>query len=131
MKKQYDRIIKKLRNDCGESIAEVLIAMLIIELALLMAVSMIMSSGRIITKTEKSYDLYYSRRNAIETNEKQGEQGPAPIPGEATVTLTISNLPGATSAITKAVSTNLYYVQDDNNKPLFATYEAKSTGSGS
>ena len=64
-------IKKKIDSERGESIAEVLIAMLIIELALIMVVSMIMSSGKMITNSEKGFDAYYLGKNAIETRTEQ------------------------------------------------------------
>ena len=66
MKALCRRIKRKLISRLGESIAEVLIAMLIIELALLMAVSMIASAGKMITKSEKAFEMYYAERNAFE-----------------------------------------------------------------
>ena len=71
MKTIFSNVRAKLDTDRGESIAEVLIAMLVIELALLMVVSMIMSAGKIIKNSEKGFNAYYAEKNAMETNSTQ------------------------------------------------------------
>ena len=136
--------IKKLRQKFastrGESISEVLIAMLIIELALLMVVSMIMSAGRMITKSEKTYDILYSRRNAMETNQAQTEEStsvsgrksaaaPAPTSGSARVT--VKNADGSGSSTIANVTTyTVNYQGSETTIGSFVRYEAAAAGSG-
>ena len=65
MMKRLIQNINRKRNQNGESMAEVLVAALIIELALIAAVSMIISAGRIIVKSKEHYDEYFVRQNAL------------------------------------------------------------------
>ncbi len=55
-----NRIRKKLRNQKGDSIAEVLIALLISALALVMLASMITSSANMITNSKDRMNAYYA-----------------------------------------------------------------------
>lgn len=138
MKTWIKSLHKKLASSCGESISEVLIAMLIIELALLMVVSMIMSAGNMITKSEKSFDSLYSRRNAMETHEEQTSiqmadgrtSAYAPTPSlnnEASVTITDTS--GYTLASAKVTSYTVYYESDSSVK-FFVSYEGNRPDSG-
>lgn len=68
MKSLFQKIRRKL-NVKGESMAEVLVAALIIELALIAAASMIISAGNIIRKSKAKYDAYYTTKNEIAREE--------------------------------------------------------------
>jgi len=61
------KMIQKLNSKNGESIGEVLSAMVIISLAAIMLASMIAASMRIITRSVKGYDLYVAQVNALNT----------------------------------------------------------------
>lgn len=61
------KMIQKLKSKNGESIGEVLAAMVIISLAAIMLASMIAASMRIITRSVKGYDLYVAQVNALNT----------------------------------------------------------------
>jgi hypothetical protein len=62
------KLIQKLKSKNGESIGEVLAAMVIISLAAIMLASMIAASMRIITRSVKGYDLYVAQVNALNTD---------------------------------------------------------------
>ena len=64
--KMINRIKEKLHNNKGESIAEVLVSLLISSLALVMLASMINSSSRIIQSSKVNMESYYSANNALE-----------------------------------------------------------------
>ncbi len=59
-------MIKKLKSSAGESIAEVLVACLIMALGLLMLASMITTSKNLITRTEQRFSAHYQRVNGLE-----------------------------------------------------------------
>lgn len=61
------KMIQKLKSKNGESIGEVLAAMVIISLAAIMLASMIAASMRIITRSVRGYDLYVAQVNALNT----------------------------------------------------------------
>ncbi len=60
MKKLRASLSKKLKGNGGESIAEVLIALLIAALALTMLASVITTAAKTITKSKKQMDAYYT-----------------------------------------------------------------------
>lgn len=61
------RIVKKLRCNAGESLAETLIAVLIIAVALTMLASMISSTSTLIKKGEETLNEYYTESEKLET----------------------------------------------------------------
>lgn len=66
MKKLRVRLSSKLKSTAGESIAEVLIALLIAALALTMLASVISTSARIITSSKAAMNTYYEQRNELD-----------------------------------------------------------------
>ncbi len=60
------RLLSKLKSTAGESIAEVLIALLIAALALTMLASVISTSAKIITNSKTAMNAYYEKRNALD-----------------------------------------------------------------
>lgn len=64
------KAIRKLKSKDGESIGEVLAAMVIISLAAILLASMIAASMRIITRSVEGYDLYVAQVNALNTDGK-------------------------------------------------------------
>ncbi len=65
MKTIKKRIIDKLKAQAGESIAEVLIALLIAALALTMLASVISTSARIINKSKSKMAAYYDANDGL------------------------------------------------------------------
>ena len=66
------KIRNKLKSTAGETIAEVLIALLISSLALVMLAAMINASSNMILKTQKTMNSYYE---GFETLAKQSDTG--------------------------------------------------------
>ena len=60
-----NRIRKKIHDHKGDSIAEVLIALLISSLALVMLASMITSATKMITNSKAKMNDYYTANNSI------------------------------------------------------------------
>ena len=67
-RKMGRKAIRKLKSKDGESIGEVLAAMVIISLAAILLASMIAASMRIITRSVEGYDLYVAQVNALNTD---------------------------------------------------------------
>ena len=63
--KLRNKMKKKLHNNRGDSIAEVLVALLISSLALVMLASMITSSARMITTSKAKLNDYYRETEAL------------------------------------------------------------------
>ena len=53
------KVIRKLKSSSGESIAEVLIALLLSSLALIMLAGMINASGNMVSTSRKTLEAYY------------------------------------------------------------------------
>jgi hypothetical protein len=71
------RMMKKLKNQAGETISEVLIALLISALGMMMLAMMITSTGSGVTKSREAMEKYYSADSEGTTT--------------GTVTVTVSN----------------------------------------
>ena len=99
------KIIRKLQSKAGDSIAEVLIALLISSLALVMLASMISSSANMITKSKSNMDDYYSKMNALASS------------SNATVDITIQM-----GSVSETVSGVSCYVDDSDNE-TFISYK--------
>lgn len=65
MKRLKKRITAKLKGNAGESLAEVLISLLIAALALTMLASVISTSARIITKSKATMKDYYDASDEL------------------------------------------------------------------
>lgn len=61
------KIAKKLCSQAGESIAETLIAVLVIAVALTMLAAMITATANMVKTSEKTMDEYYTENAALET----------------------------------------------------------------
>ena len=59
------KVLEKLRSRRGDSIAEVLVAVLISAVALVMLASMITSSSRLITRSKDKMEEYYEKSSAL------------------------------------------------------------------
>lgn len=62
-------ILRKLRSENGESIAEVLVATLVVALGSVLFVGMVSASEKIVRNSDTAYDKYLSDHNAIEDYE--------------------------------------------------------------
>ena len=64
-----NKMMQKLRSRAGESISEVLIAMLVSALGLAMLAGVITTSTRIITKSRETVKTYTQAENALESHD--------------------------------------------------------------
>ena len=61
------KLRRRVKNQAGETIAEVLIALLISSLALVMLASMISATQSMVSKSKTKMDEYYAANNKLET----------------------------------------------------------------
>jgi len=97
----HKRILRKVKSRAGETIAEVLVALLISSVALVMLASMIASTTNMVTRSKDRMDDYY---NANEELEKQIGAGDVSFSirisdegssaSEPSVNVTIEGIPG-------------------------------------
>ena len=112
------KIAKKLRSQTGESIAETLIAVLVIAVALTMLAAMISATADMVKKSEKKMDDYYTANTALET-----------LSGGTSMSINISpdSSEGGSSSIE---SVSAVYVDNTVlSKPVIA-YRLQTSGGG-
>lgn len=63
-----ERLKKKLKNNSGETIGEVLVALLISGLALLMLAGAITTSSDLVTRSSRKQEEYYAKNEALLTD---------------------------------------------------------------
>lgn len=68
-------LIKRLRGRAGESLAEVLVALLISTLGILLLGTMIQSARKMIVTSRSSYQDYIEAENALEAHSGVGNEG--------------------------------------------------------
>lgn len=61
------RLMRKLKSENGESIGEVLVAMLVVSLGSILFASMVTASQRLVTRSNKAYQSYVTSRNQMES----------------------------------------------------------------
>ncbi len=83
----------KIKSQAGETIAEVLVALLISALALVMLAAMISSTYSIIRRGENKMNEYYEVNNESLASRNAGESGTASYSFSAGDTLTITDRP--------------------------------------
>lgn len=76
MKKQ---LLKKLKSNSGESIAETLVAVLIAALALLMLAGTINTASRLITRSKTALDAYYTENNKLSEHSSSNSSGTSTV----------------------------------------------------
>ena len=96
------RICKKLRSKAGETIAEVLIALLISSLALVLLAQMISAATNMILSSEKTMKEYYKQNNVL------AEQNTENKDSTATVTMTLGGLTFPPTGSTETIQVELY-----------------------
>jgi len=72
MKKLKSSLSKKLKGNAGESLAEVLIALLIAALALTMLASVITTAARTITRSKQQMEAYYAANEWLTAHASSG-----------------------------------------------------------
>ena len=66
MKEHVDRLFGKLRSSKGETLAELLVSVLVIVLGLTMFATAMMSSKKMLVKGDAVMQAYYTQRNILE-----------------------------------------------------------------
>jgi len=122
MKRMKERILKKLRGNSGESLAEVLIALLIAALALTMLASVISSTAKMLTRGKLKMSEYYKANEVVAAQKDAApaadEPGaPTPEPPKYT-TFTLNDESDATTE---------YYLFD-SSKNSVSYYENDKAG---
>lgn len=73
MKEHVDRLFGKLRSSKGETLAELLVSVLVIVLGLTMFATAMMSSKKMLVKGDAVMQAYYTQRNILEGEETKDE----------------------------------------------------------
>lgn len=92
------QVKKKLRENKGETIAEVLIALLISSIALVMLASMISATVNLVTKSKEKMKDYYKANSVLETMELTTVEGEDPIAISEDLAITITGQESGESA---------------------------------
>lgn len=112
----------KISSNHGESIAEVLVASLVFALGMILLISMINASFRILTVEEKSYKDFVTEKNAFELLDE------SEVFGNFYVTISINNGgPSVETLESRVVKVFKRSVSDDVQ---FYRYEAVDLNSG-
>ncbi len=112
------RIMKKLRSKAGESIAEVMIAILVIAVASVLLAGMITGTNHMVTTSKIKMDEYYEANTALETfTVPEGSSHAVSSEGNVTISVEASDF---TSFAIPAVSVE--YVENTTfaGKPVIA-----------
>ncbi len=101
------RVIDKLRAQTGESIAEVLIALLVSAVALMLLANMITSATSIITGNREAFDNYVTAGNALMAHEGTASSGTVTFKSDNTeMKLTDDLLSSSKITVTYYANTN-------------------------
>ena len=68
-----DRIMKKINSQAGETIAEVLVALLISSVALVMLAGMIASTTNLVTRSKSKMEAYYKANERLEKQDETAD----------------------------------------------------------
>ena len=92
---QHKRIIKKIKSQAGETIAEVLVALLISSVALVMLAGMIASTTSMVTQSKSKMEKYYEANEKLETQtETTGPSFSIQISDDNSIDVQVGTLPG-------------------------------------
>ena len=83
------RVKQKLKSDAGESLGEVLIALLIAALALTMLASVISTSARMISQSKEKLEDYYAANEELNTRTRDSSKNLTTTGTEKEVTVTV------------------------------------------
>ena len=107
------QISARLKGTRGETIAEVLIALLISSMGMLMLAGMIFASGRIITKSRESMESYIAAENDLSARDG-AESG--------TISFSIS---GDVSSLTDNQNNNVTYFKKEVGNKTIISYKGE------
>ncbi len=111
-----EKIIRRIGGSKGESLAEVLIALLISSLGLVLLAAMITSSGNMLTSSKAAMKEYVAAENRL------AEQGSSSLEGSVVISSGGSSLK-LTDASGSSIDV-LYYLNDSNGLETVASYRA-------
>ena len=125
-----NKIRKKLKSEAGESIAEVLISLLIAALALTMLASVISSSASIITNSKKKLSDYYAANEELSA-EKQAAKD-SKISKATDVAFTLKDKNGVAHSLSRksALVTTYTNSQLSNTQVIAYAFQETATVSG-
>ena len=75
MKRLYSSVIGKIKSQVGESIGEVLVALLISSIGLTLLAMMVSSSSRMVERSKSTVHEYVLQSNALEDQSETGTPG--------------------------------------------------------
>lgn len=127
MKKLINKAIRKLKQRSGESLTEVLVALLIGTLALAMLASMIGSTTRLIRQSQETMEAYYARTAELATKTGSSTEGYATVSvGGSTWHLEVDH--GGASADSGRISISYFINTNAGSGTPVISYEKKEAG---
>ena len=121
MKRLRKLICSKLKSQSGESLSEVLIAVLVSTLGLTLLAGMITSSVKIIQSSKKNFNVYMDEENKL-VEQLEGLEGNIYIEG---LVLSDEFKKDNDSQIPVYYFTNILVAEDASNAKIIYTYKAK------
>ncbi len=111
MRKPYLNLKKKLHSRSGETIAETLVTMIILSLAVMMLAGAVVTAARV-NKQADNADTSFQTGNAIST-------------GSAKVDISEENMAGGTGSAVAELPVTLYQSGENNSGKHYIYYKAK------
>lgn len=115
-----NKLLHKLRSQSGESLAETLIAVLVIALAMTILAGMIGAAGNMVKTSEVKMNEYYESNRKLETFSEES--------GNATVNITASGEAASTTENIESVTVGYVINRVFSDHPVVAYRLAESTG---
>lgn len=112
------RLRKRIKSENGESIAEVLVALLIAAIALMMLASMISSTVSMVNKSKTKMDEYYNNNAVLELFQNSEAE-------ETPLTIQLIQSPGTSAETVQETSKVDLYENKTFSKTVYAYQIAK------
>ena len=119
MRRQGNRVLKKLRGRAGETLAETLVALLIGALSLVMLAGAVSAGSNMINNSKKKLTDYYSANQKIVTKESKSD----------TLGITIYE-DGTDTGIGTTNAEAYYFLNDEFGSKAVISYSYKKPTSG-
>ena len=118
-----NKLQTKLRQCCGESIAEVLVALLISTLALMMLAGMISATQSMVESSDTTLNKYYAMNGGIATPASSASYsgGTASISSRS-ITINVTESGSSGSSFSYSGSATCYINDTIGGKPVIAYY---------
>lgn len=114
------KLLHKLRGQVGESLAETLVAVLVIALAMTILAGMIGAAGNMVKTSEAKMNEYYESNRKLETFSEES--------GNATVNIMASGEAASTTENIESVTVGYVINRVFSDHPVVAYRLAESTG---